>query len=121
MSEECLPKEYDGYSTAELLQIWDHIPDNTIFDPPAPKGKNYAMHGLLYEYALTDYTTRDKIVRCKKLLAPYGINPAPWADENGIRQDELSEMSRLRMSQRSKVTKARAKAQLAELRHRGER
>lgn len=121
MSEECLPKEYDGYSTAELLQIWDHIPDTTIFDPPVELEKLSAMRSILRKYALTDYTTRDKIVRCKKLLAPYGINPAPWADENGIRQDELSEMSRIRMSQRSKVTKARAKAQLAELKLRGER
>jgi hypothetical protein len=29
------------------------------------------------------------MIQSKKLLKPYGIDPAPWADEEGNRQPEL--------------------------------
>jgi hypothetical protein len=29
------------------------------------------------------------MIRSKKLLAPFGIDPAPWADTEGNRQPEL--------------------------------
>ena len=117
MHEQTLPKEYKGFSTAELLELWDGIPDNTLYDPPSPKGMISAMDDLLREYELLDWDNGKgdndaaKIRRSKKLMAPFGIDPVPWADEEGIWQEELSEASAERDRQRSKAVRARYKAQ----------
>ena len=80
-----------------------------------------AMRDLLREYDLLDFhdgrggNDSAKIRRSKRLLAPFGIDPAPWADENGIHQDALSKANAKRQIQRSKANRARAAAQLREL------
>ena len=114
MSEKNLPEEYRGFSTAELLAIWKSFPDRILEDPPIPDDKNDAWRALLREYALLDFgkdgKDAEKIKRCKRLLAPYGIDPAPWADENGIRQKELEDAWGERLMQESEARRQRNKA-----------
>lgn len=115
MSGHSLPGKYKGFSTAELLALWKSIPDRTLDDPPNPVEKISAMDDLLREYELLDFGRNDddavKIRRSKELLAPYGIDPAPWADENGIPQASLqkafAERLRLEEEERRKRNKAR--------------
>ena len=112
MSENSLPKEYKGFSTAELLAIWKNIPNNTIYDPETPVEKMIAMNGLFYEYALLDFGNDEpaKIRRSKQLMAPYGIDPAPWADENGVGQEHLRVANRERLRQEEIARHERLKA-----------
>ena len=113
MSGHSLPEEYKGFSTAELLALWRSIPDRTIYDPPVPDDMGSAMRDLVHEYAFMDFG-RDgkdtaKIRRSKQLLAPYGIDPAPWADENGIRSEELAKALGKRLLEESKARHSRDK------------
>ena len=114
MSGHSLPKEYKGFSTAELVALWKSIPDRTLKDPPVSKEKISAMDDLLREYALLDFgkdgDDAEKIRRSKELLAPYGIDPAPWADENGVEQAELRRANSERLRQEEKARRERNKA-----------
>ena len=53
------------------------------------------MWDLLKEYKLVDWdisphiTEQERIVRNKRLFAPFGVDPYPCADENGLEQPEL--------------------------------
>ena len=109
MSEESLPKEYKGFPTAELLEIWKSFPDRNLYDPPLHPGKNAAWRDLLREYAIMDFGGNDpeKIKRSKRLLAPYGIDPAPWADADGLAQAELRKSLAERMKQERKARRER--------------
>ena len=96
MREENLPPNFRGYSTKELLELWESIPFRRHTDQDEPPGEMVlAMRGLLREYRLAPVEWRDykgdatDMVRSKKLLKPYGIDPAPWADAEGNRQPEL--------------------------------
>ena len=95
MNEQSLPQSYEGYSTKELLELWESIPRRRHTDPEEPGEKVLAMRGLLADYRLAPVHWRDyegdttDMVRSKKLLAPYGRDPAPWADAEGNRQPEL--------------------------------
>ena len=97
MTTEKLPETYKGFPTTRLLQIWRQIPYNTLDTPEAPKDEFSAMGDLLREYEIMNFRGEKggedsrKVARSKRLLAPFGIDPAPWADENGIRQEELEE------------------------------
>ena len=95
MNEQGLPQNFEGFSTAELLKMWAEIP-TLKEEPQDPPGKVLAMRRILEEYKLAPNDwSRDKeqlkadIAQSKKLLAPYGIDPAPWADQEGNRQPEL--------------------------------
>ena len=74
--------------------------------------KMIAMNGLFYEYALLDFGNDEpaKIRRSKQLMAPYGIDPAPWADENGVGQEHLSVANAERMRQEEIAVHERLKA-----------
>jgi len=95
MNEQSLPQSFEGYSTKELLELWADIPNRKYSDPEEPEEKVLAMHDLLRKYRLLDWNWDDEerlktdIALAKKLLKPYGIDPAPWADEEGNRQPEL--------------------------------
>jgi hypothetical protein len=99
-----LPQDYKGYSTAELLKEWVNIPNNRYTGQPQTAEetrKILAMRGLLMEYRLAPvhwgFVKKEQgylvhagaeqekadIIRSRKLLAPFGIDPAPWADETG--------------------------------------
>ena len=87
---QSLPEKFRGYSTARLLKAWDHMVRRVQDRDEEPLEIFSVMHGLLYEYKLVpvDWNGegeqwREEIVRAKKLLAPYGVDPAPWADEDG--------------------------------------
>ena len=72
------------------------------------------MRDLFREYALLDFgkdgDDAEKIRRSKELLAPYGIDPAPWADENGICQKELGDAWGERLVRESAERRKRNKA-----------
>ena len=51
-----------------------------------------------------------KIRRSKQLLAPYGIDPAPWADEDGNEQESLCHAYADKLRQEEKARKERNKA-----------
>ena len=95
MTAEKLPEIYKGFPTAGLLELWESIPYNTMDTPPSPVEEIVAMRMLVLEYELSDFAGKDgkedpkKIRRSKQLLAPFGIDVAPWADENGMMQEEL--------------------------------
>ena len=114
MSAHSLPKNYKGFSTAELLALWKSIPDRTLKDPPVPEDKVLAMRYLLHEYAILDFgpdgDDAAKIRRSKQLLAPYGIDPAPWADENGVQQNNLREAFVERLRREEVARRKRNKA-----------
>ena len=118
MSEHSLPKEYKGFSTGELLEIWKTFPDRTMDDPPIPDDKNAAWSDLLREYDLLDFgedgNDTEKIKRSKQMMAPYGIDPAPWADENGVEQDNLREAHLANLRRKEKEWRERNKAKRAE-------
>lgn len=94
MTSEKLPETFQGFPTAALLKIWKDIPYNTPETPPTPVEEIGAMRDLLREYDLADFVGDDghedpqKVVRAKRFLAPFGIDAAPWADENGIYSEE---------------------------------
>jgi hypothetical protein len=120
MNEQSLPQNYRGYSTAELLKMWREIPTRKYTgQPETPPGEQKmasAMRGLLMEYRLAPaewgFVKKDQgyrthmeqekadMVQAKKLLAPFGIDPAPWADEEGNRQPELEAAWTERLRQR---------------------
>ena len=52
-----------------------------------------------------------KIRRVKRLCAPYGVDPYPWADENGIEQEELGKACAERSRRVSAEVQARLKVQ----------
>ena len=52
MKKTTLPKTYKGYSTAELLKIWDQVAGKGI-TPGTPKEKILAMRDLLSEYKIS--------------------------------------------------------------------
>jgi hypothetical protein len=96
MNEQSLPQNFEGFSTAELLKMWAAIPIPAKWDPQdPPPGKVLAMRRILEKFKLTPNDWGDgeelkaDIAQSKKLLAPYGIDPAPWADQEGNRQPEL--------------------------------
>ena len=119
MHEESLPKEYKGYSTQELLDLWLSIPGNSLYDPPTSKKKISAMRDLLLEYRLTEVgrgyygggSDPAKLQRIKRLCAPYGVDPYPWADENGVEQEELGKACAERSRRVSAEVQARLKVQ----------
>jgi len=89
MHERNLPQSFEGFSTAELLRMWDEIP-TLKHEPQDPPGKVAAMRRLLREHRLAPVEwRRDKdqrradVLQARKLLKPYGIEPAPWADAEG--------------------------------------
>ena len=92
MSEQNLPQNYEGYSTKELLELWVSIPQQRLDSPEVPGEKVLAMHSFLHKYRLAPVDWRDwegdtaDMVQAKKLLKPYGIDPAPWADAEGNRR-----------------------------------
>ncbi|MBC8420874.1 MAG: hypothetical protein H8E10_20025 [Desulfobacterales bacterium] len=51
MAEQNLPERYKGYSTKELLEIWDQVAGDGI-TPGTPVEKISAMDSLLREYKL---------------------------------------------------------------------
>ncbi|MDR3357700.1 MAG: hypothetical protein LBN96_02345 [Desulfovibrio sp.] len=89
MNEQSLPQNYKGYSTAELLKVWRDIPGRKHTDQPTPRQKVSAMDGLLREHRLapvywgTGEEYKANMIQSRKLLKPFGIKPAPWADANG--------------------------------------
>jgi hypothetical protein len=99
MNEQNLPQGYKGYSTAELLALWRKIPSRKYGDPASPREKVSAMRDLLKEHRLapvhwgfvkekpghTPEQEKADMIHSKKLLAPFGIDPAPWADQEGNR------------------------------------
>ena len=52
MTAQNLPQNYRGYSTKELLELWDNIPAMRHDSPEVPGEKVLAMRGLLAEYRL---------------------------------------------------------------------
>ena len=97
MNEQNLPQNFEGFSTAELVKMWAEIPTlkHTPRDPP---GKVAAMRHLLGKYKLAPVhwgteraQEKSDIIQSKKLLKPFGIDPAPWADEQGNRLPENSQ------------------------------
>lgn len=48
-----LPDEYMGYSTRELLEMWDAISTDEGIPGPPPEAKVIAMSELLSEYELS--------------------------------------------------------------------
>jgi hypothetical protein len=54
MRREELPKNYKGYPTEELLQIYDDLLADKLRgkNPPVPREKILAMGNLLREYKL---------------------------------------------------------------------
>lgn len=91
--------------------MWYHIPDKTTFDPKSPVEKISAMNWLLHEYKLLDFGENDPalIKRSKRLMAPFGIDPVPWADENGIKQEALSAAFHQQYLKRRATIRARYK------------
>jgi hypothetical protein len=96
MNKENLPKEYKGYSTAELVTFWDGMNNQGPDSPRVSPEFVLTMHALLKEYRLAPNDwSRDKeerkadMVQAKALLKPFGIDPAPWVDQEGNRQPEL--------------------------------
>jgi hypothetical protein len=97
MNAQNLPQNYEGYSTKELLDLWQSIPQQTLESPPEPKGKIRAMRRLLMDYRLapvewgfvkekpghSEDQEKTDMVQAKRLLAPFGIDPAPWVDQEG--------------------------------------
>ena len=90
MKEEILPKEFKGYSTADLVKIWEDLKRGINLEGKAPMEMISVMRELMEKYNLCpggwsweDQQERKDIVRAKKLLAPYGVDPAPWADAEG--------------------------------------
>jgi hypothetical protein len=90
-NEQSLPQNYEGFSTMELLKTWQAIPKRKHTDPVSPEDKLTAMDHLLKEHRLAPIHWRDHagdktdMVRSKALLKPFGIDPAPWADQEGNR------------------------------------
>jgi hypothetical protein len=118
MSEERLPKNYKGYSTQELLDLWESIPGRTIYDPRVSKKKMSAMDDLLREYKIMDSSPGDyaaKIRRSKRLLAPFGIDPYPMCDAEGISREDLSLAHAERCRQQSKEVRERYALQAKEM------
>lgn len=88
MSTEKLPETYHGYPTGQLLELWDARAYGRLTRTPS-REELMAMYDLLDEYKLAEYPDDASIARCKRLMAPFGVDPAPWADENGVTQDDL--------------------------------
>jgi hypothetical protein len=114
MSEQSLPQNYKGYSTAELLKEWQDIPNNRYTGQPQTAEetkKILVMDDLLREYRLAPvnwgFIKKDQgyrvhageaqekadMAQAKKLLAPFGIDPAPWADQEGNYLPEENEQA----------------------------
>jgi len=98
MSELSLPQNFEGYSTAELVKLWDGIPRWWPGAPEVPPEKVGAMRHLLRQYRLASNNwSQDKeerkadMAQAKKLLEPFGIDPAPWADSEGNRLPEAED------------------------------
>jgi len=51
LTDHNLPKNYKGYSTKELLKVWDQVAGDGI-TPGTPVGKIRAMCDLLREHKL---------------------------------------------------------------------
>jgi hypothetical protein len=92
MNEQSLPQDYKGYSTAELLREWRQIPNNRYTGQPQTAEetqKILAMRELLAKYRLAPVhwgvkeEGKANLLQSRKLLEPYGIDPAPWADQEG--------------------------------------
>ena len=92
MNEPSLPENYKGYSTADLVRLWDSIPERTLESPRVPREMVLTMRDLLTEYKLAplDWSwdkeqRKADIAQSKRLLAPFGKDPAPWTDAEGNR------------------------------------
>ena len=54
MSANKLPKEYKGFSTAELLAMWENVAGEHLkHEPEVPPEKTVAMRSLVREYRLS--------------------------------------------------------------------
>ena len=97
MNEQSLPQNFEGYSTADLLKAWDSASrPREPGSSPVPKEMVLASRRLLEKYRLAPVEwawdkeqRKADMAQAKKLLAPYGMDPAPWADAEGNRQPEL--------------------------------
>jgi hypothetical protein len=113
-SEQSLPQSYKGFSTGDLMKFWDGMNLRGPESPKPPQGMVGAMHDLLRKYRLAPNYWGDgeerkaNMIQSKKLLAPFGIDPAPWADQEGNRQPELEaawhkQLEREEMDRRGKT------------------
>ncbi len=53
MKKQNLPKNYKGYQTDDLLDIWDQIANRDGIVPGTPREKIRAMNRFLREYEIT--------------------------------------------------------------------
>jgi len=89
MNEPSLPQNYKGFSTADLVRLWDSFPERTLDSPKVPEEMLSAMRDLQREHKLAPVhwgggeQWKADIIRSRKLLAPFGKDPAPWADAEG--------------------------------------
>ncbi len=52
MKKQNLPESYKGYSTDELLDMWDQIANRDGIFPGTPRDKIRAMNQFLREYEI---------------------------------------------------------------------
>jgi hypothetical protein len=114
MNAQNLPQDFEGFSTAELIKLWGSIPNRKFgVSPKEPREKVLTMHRLLDKYRLAPIYWGDgeqrkaDMIQSRKLLKPFGIDPAPWADEEG---NELPEEVRAARHRKLELEEAGRKA-----------